>query len=314
MDSDTLFMGISVISWLLLLITGWLSFGLPTLSYVKDEKVLVVWLMECLSYNRYSLNSFNIHYVLFYMIMITTLLLSTAGFLVYMYSLFINKNDNVKNGMLGQITKFHFIPLLCISSLFIIGESLEQIDDIRVPRYLGIFFNIKNVHCAFNFIFDIIGLFSLIYIYLNTTISEPIYATYTINKGAYSCFIALLVYDFFYVFTLSGIITISEADDTTLDDLYDWLKGCGYAFSILIGVAIISLSLFLKDFLLAFINLLMHIGMVIHFFKLKDATYDIIYDGKGIGAILIIMMIISLASLCFLVIKLKPFSSTPQKY
>ena len=248
------------------------------------------------------------------MIVIITLLLSTAGFLVYMYSLFINKNDSVKNGMLGQITKFHFIPLLCISSLFIIGESLEQINDIRIPAYLGIYFDIKKVHCTFNLIFDIIGLFSLIYIYLNTTISEPIYATYTINKGAYSCFIALLVYNFFYVFTLSGSITIMNDDDAEIDDLYNWLKGCGYAFSILIGVAIISLSLFLKDFLLAFINLLMHIGMVIHFFKLKDFVYDVVYDSKGIGGILIIMMIVSLASLGFLVIKLKPFHSNPQKY
>ena len=291
-----------------------MSFGVPTLSYVKDEKVLVFWLMECMSYHRYTLNSFNIHYVIFYMIVIITLLLSTAGFLVYMYSLFINKNDNVKNGMLGQITKFHFIPLLCISSLFIIGESLEQIDDIQIPLLFWIYFDIKKVHCAFNLIFDIIGLFSLIYIYLNTTISEPIYATYTINKGAYSCFIALLVYNFFYVFTLSGFITILNDDDAETDDLTHWLKGCGYAFSILIGVAIISLSLFLKDFLLAFINLLMHIGMVIHFFKLEDSVCDNVYDSKGIGGILIIMMIVSLASLGFLVIKLKPFHSTPQKY
>ena len=61
MDSDTLFMGISIISWFLLLITGWMSFGVPTLSYIKDEKVLVFWLMECMSYHRYTLNSFNIH-------------------------------------------------------------------------------------------------------------------------------------------------------------------------------------------------------------------------------------------------------------
>ena len=38
---------------------------------------------------------------------------------------------------------------------------------------------------------------------------------------------------------------------------------------------------------------------------------DTIYDGKGIGIIQIIMMILSLASIAFLFIRIKPF--TPQQ-
>ena len=71
-------------------------------------------------------NSFDVYYILFYIIIILTLILATAGFLVYIYSIFISKNDNVVNGMLGNISKFHFIPLLCISALFIIGETLKR--------------------------------------------------------------------------------------------------------------------------------------------------------------------------------------------
>ena len=301
MDSNIIFKGVSIFSWVLLLITGWMSFGVPKIEYFSDPKIFGFWLMEFVCKDVAILNSFDIYYVLFFMISIFTLILATAAFIIYMYSLFINKNDNVKNGMLGQITKFHFIPLLCISSLFIIGETLKN-GNILVGVMTGIFFDVKKVHCAFNMIFDIIGLASLIYIYINTKISEPLYANFIIKKGVYSCFIALLVYDFFYVFNLSRIVNLS---DDLNDDIEGWVKGCGYAFSILIGVVNICLSLYLKDLIIGFINLLMYIGMITYFFKISDDMIQIVYKSKGIGAIQIIMMILDLALISFLIIKYK---------
>ena len=67
----------------------------------------------------------------------------------------------------------------------------------------------------------------------------------------------------------------------------------------------------------------MYIGMITTFFKLDKKLFfnyitdddedivDEIYDGKGIGIIQIIMMVLSLASIAFLFIKIKPF--TPQQ-
>ena len=165
MDSNNIFKGVSIFSWVLLLITGWMSFGVPKIEYFSDPKIFGFWLMEFVCKDVALLNSFDIYYVLFFMISIFTLILATAAFIIYIYSLFINKNDNVINGMLGNISKFHFVPLLCISSLFIIGETLKN-GNILVGVMTGIFFDVKKVHCAFNMIFDIIGLASLIYIYI----------------------------------------------------------------------------------------------------------------------------------------------------
>ena len=321
MDSQNIFTGITVISWLTLLITGWMSFGVPNVDEI-NKNTIVVWLMQYYSDDVVFANSFDIYYILFYMIIIFTLILASAAFLVYVYHLFINKNENVINAMLGNISKFHFVPLFCISALFIIGETLELRDfdttEDMFFLYFGIFFNIKKVHSAFNLIFDIIGLGSLIFISLNTKISEPIYATFTINKGAYSCFIALLVYDFFYVLTLTGFIDKIEDES---DDIDKWLKNCGYASSILIGVINIGLSIFLKDIIIGIINLLMYIGMITTFFKLDKKLFvnsirkgidldivDEVYDGKGIGIIQIIMMVFSLVSIAFLFIQTKPFN------
>ena len=83
------------------------------------------------------------------------------------------------------------------------------------------------------------------------------------------------------------------------------MKGCGYAFSILIGVVNICLSLYLKDLIIGFINLLMYIGMITYFFKISDDMIQIVYKSKGIGAIQIIMMILDLALISFLIIKYK---------
>ena len=115
------------------------------------------WLIDHINKDYAYANSFDIYYILFYIIIILTLILATAGFLVYIYSIFISKNDNVVNGMLGNISKFHFIPLLCISALFIIGETLKR-GNALFGAYTGIHSTVQTVHCAFNLIFCIIGL------------------------------------------------------------------------------------------------------------------------------------------------------------
>jgi hypothetical protein len=198
---------ISTLSWFLFILTGWISLGVPNTDDGKHD-ARIFWLINHVNWNHAYGNPLDINYVIFYMIIITTLLLATAGFLVYIYSIFISKIEEVQNGMLGEKSKFHFFPLLCISILFIIGESLKKINDnyYTFSYFSGIYHDIKKAHCAFNLIFDIIGLTSLIYIYLNTKISKPLYVNLIIKKGVYSCLITLLVYDFCYVITITDVI------------------------------------------------------------------------------------------------------------
>jgi len=295
-----LFTGASMISWCLLLITGWISFFVPNKKFL-DKKILVVWIMEYHNLSGFERNSFNIYYGLFYFIFIITLIFTTAAFVVIVYNLFFKKNENVQKGMFDNISKFHFIPLICISILFIIGESLKKFKSFELIYYVGIYFDIKKSHVIFNLIFDIVGLGSLIFIYMKTTISEPLYASFII-KSAYSCFIPLLVYNFFYGITMyKALVDLKDLDE----DLYDWIKGCGWAFSIFIGLINISLSVFLKDFILGIINFFMYIGMITYFFKISKDNIDKIYDNKGIGVIQILMMLLGLASTAFIVIKYK---------
>ena len=187
--------------------------------------------------------------------------------------------------MMGNITKFHFISLFFISFLFIIGESLGQN------------LNYKNIHLYTTLLFTFIALISLIIIRYNTEFESAIYIL-TINRGAYSSLIGLLVYNFFYTFWLYG--------NYIKRDTNSWDNGCIIAFSLLIGIINNSLAFWLKDIILAFVNILIYIGMITNFFKLKKDDIKIYFSGSYAGGIIdIIMLLLSIGLISFLVLKYK---------
>ena len=103
--------------------------------------------------------------------------ISSVGFFAYLiYSIFI-KTNGVFNGMMGSISRFHFIPLICASALFLIGENIEDDKD---PESLVVT----------TLIFSIIGFISLIVIHFKT-ILEPWYISLLIKNGTFGCLTAL---------------------------------------------------------------------------------------------------------------------------
>lgn len=134
------------------------------------------------------------------------------------------------------------------------------------------------------------------------------YANLTINKGMYSCFIALLVYNFGFVCTISNYLTKGQNKSYNIVKYmkgFEGFEGFGYAFSIIIGAANIFLSIFLKDIMIGFINILMYIGMIINFFKIHKDMKERLYKSDGIGIVQIVMLVLSLCSLVFIIVKYK---------
>ena len=111
------------------------------------------------------------------------MVIGTIGFIAYIFNIY-KTNNKVMNGMFGEISKFYFIPLFLISGLFIIGESYDE-------RENDYFFN--DVKYIFNIIFTVLSLITLIFIAFRTQMESPWYAVLTINKGFYSCLLALLI-------------------------------------------------------------------------------------------------------------------------
>ena len=210
------------------------------------------------------------------------------------------KDDAVYNGMMGQWSKFHFFPLLCISAMFIAGEHADN----PVPKDNEDHDKGMLVSC---FIFDIIGLASLIFIYIMTDLNTDWYILLTLKKGTYSCFITLLWYYFCYAIYYLRVLNEVEYNrkhnpnkDFKIDD---WKKGCGIAFSIIFGIGSLAFAFVFKDLVVSGMNMLIYIGLTAYYFEIhKDDRKDKPANRNGDGAVDIILMALSLCLIVFLIL------------
>ena len=272
------FVLISLISWILVLITGWLSFFIPNLD---DE----LYFMNLIIVTKGENSPIFMYKVFFYIFAIILLLSLTVSFIIYVYNLFKTKDENVLNGMLGNISKFHFIPLLCVAILFIIGESTDKNK------------SFNNTQFFFFLIFTILALFSIIFIYIYTKIDSPEYVNYVIKSGAYSCLISLLIYNLFVVIW-QYILKNKDGD------VLKFNKNCQTAFSILICLANLCASFLLKEITISVSNLIIYIGMTSSFYKINKDSRDYFYN-KSIGIIDIFGIILSILMICLVAYRKK---------
>jgi hypothetical protein len=291
----------SISSWLLLIISGWMFFIVPNFKYLEivytyyyrtySYKQKIFWCYQIIKKNKKtSTIPLSIYYINFYMIAIIILLFVTASFIIYMHSIFIKKDINVLNGILGKYSQFHFIPLGCISALFIIGETLEE-KDTDNP--------FKGIHYCFSLIFKFLALTSLIFVTYQTKIDSPSYVAWTIKHGAYSSLIALLMHNLCYIISNYGLYLKVEKKST--DNIKDWMKGTSIVFAIVIGLGNMILSLVLKEMFISVTNILIYIGMIIHFFKIEKKTRkDIFSNAPGIIEPFIIFFSILIAAFLFI--------------
>jgi len=275
------FVLISLISWILVLITGWLSFFVPNLDggFIFMNHVIITE-----GYNPFPLFMYK---VFFYILAIILLFSLTVSFIIYVYNLFQTKDENVLNGMLGNISKFHFIPLICIAVLFIIGESINKNK------------SFNGTHYFFFLFFTILALFSMIFIYIYTKIDSPVYVNYIIKNCAYSCLISFLIYNLFVV--IWGYI-LNKKDD--VDDAVKFNKNCTTAFSILICLANLCASFLLNEITISVSNLIIYIGMTTCFYKISKYYRDYLYN-KSVGIIDIFGIIFSILMICLVAYRKK---------
>ena len=280
---------LSVLSWLLFIITGWIS-----LKWLDDDKTAIIWNInklynpEILGINSGIYFPLQMQVSLIYIVFILTMVIALAGFIIYMIKSTCKKDDAVFGGMIGQWSKFHFFPLLCVSALFIIGECSDN----PVPK--------DNPHhgkdmVISSFIFTIFGLGSLIFIYIMTDLNTEWYILLTLKKGTFSCLITLMWYHFCY------LIYLVREFDTQNDN---WMKGCGVAFSIIFGIGALIVAFFFKDLVIAGMTTLIYVGLTAYYFSLEKSVREGA-NKNGDGIVDIIMMVFSVALIVFLIIRNK---------
>lgn len=274
---------LSLISWILLLVTG--VIGLVDLF----NKNLIWVIPKWETVGDISIINIIVYY-LFYRpmqildsclvtIFILTIIFTFIGFFLYVYLCTCGQNSNVMEGMLGSISRFHFIPLVCASALFLIGITEHSLDE-------------EKSLVTTSLIFSIIGLFSLVLIAFKSNLeSGPWYANLIIKKGVYGSYIALFTYNTCYSILLLGIM--NEKDPISFK------KGCGIGLSLAVGIVNLIISFLLKDMILAFQNFLIYLGATIYYFGMHKLIREH-YNENADGIIDIIMIVLSLAAVGFI--------------
>ena len=300
----------SYLSWLLLVATGWASlkwldeepnydptnfhFGYTiwTIHADRGKKTSGV-VIDPLKADYYPL---QMQVSLIYIVFILTLLVITAGCVLFFVKTIFKKDDQVITGMMGQFSQYHFFPLLCASALFIIGECVDK--DLDKPNHH------KNMVIS-GLVFSILGLASLIFIYIMTDLNtNDWWVLLLLKKGTYSCLIILMWYYFCY--DIYYVHKYDKPEHSGTQKEIDWKKGCGIAFSIIFGIGSLAFSFVFKDLVVCFINILIYIGLTVGYFKLpKDWRKNKNYNKNGDGAVDIIMIVLSVALFVLLLIKFR---------
>lgn len=279
---------LSILSWLLLIITSWIS-----LKWLKEDSIIWTIIALRTEMNGISIGQYypiQMQISLIYIVFILTMIITLAGFIIYMIKSTYKKDDSVFTGMIGPFSKFHFFPLLCVSALFIIGECYEPVKLLTKNHFM------KDLAIS-SLVFTIIGLCSLIFIYIMTDLNTDWYILLTLKKGTYSCLITLMWYNFCYL-----IYQIRTLD--TPNDLINWAKGCGIAFSIIFGLGTLIFSFIFKDLVMSGMTTLIYIGMTVYYFSLSKLQRDF-YNKNADGIIDIIMMVLSVALFVLMIIKFR---------
>ena len=119
---------ISIISWIFFIITG--LFGIFFLFIYNSNEYVFIWSIKRISDSeKQKYFPIQINRLFIYLLFVITMVFGVIQCFYYILSTMRKKNITLYFSMMGEVSKFHFVPLFCISGLFIIGICLNFICD-----------------------------------------------------------------------------------------------------------------------------------------------------------------------------------------
>jgi len=292
---SNIFLLLSIISWIFFIMTSFYS-----IINIYEERAGILftivkyplynWISQNINYTGGTIYPLQMHPIFFYIIIIIISVISLFSFIIYLILINYKKKISILDEMLPAINNFNFIPLFSISICFLIGETYLY----NVSRWER-----RNI---LGFIFNIIGLSSILLIYYNykIKINNSLKYFYIIKKGAYSCIICLEWYYFCYIMTNIFVLYLSD------DYYFSIIKIFEIILPLIFCIGVFIFSYIFKDILIAFLSCLINIGCAFYFFSI-DKIYRKQYNEYIDGIIYIIISILLIAEIIFICIKYKKF-------
>lgn len=220
---------ISMSCWVFFLGTAWASLGGP-------EDAHVFWLSFSNKDTRFTYTDMN--YILHNVCFIGTAIVGTVAFGYYFF-LTVNRNFIFLSMINGPFSRYNFVPLICVSILYILGINWDP--SVEDGYYIGAL------------VLSLLAISTLIFVYSRTFVENAYIVTFLIKKGTYTCLISLLIYHVCYVIAFYG--------QTKSDNPESFLKGCGYAFVVIIGLTGVGMSRLYFDLAMAVMTFLIEVGL-----------------------------------------------------
>ena len=295
---ELIFKIISYISWLLLLVNSCVS-----LRWLYKKKYMRVWTISVIK--KYDYVPLQMYHIIIYLVFNFFIIILFFGCAYFFMATLFQKNNDTINKLFKIPVSFNFFPILCAFIMFILGElKAEETKEINSIVRAG-------------FAISLIGLISMIFIYISTEFDKENWiSNLLIKKGVFSALIILFWYN-----TCYDIFYLHKALRPTGKKIFNWMKGCGLAFSIIFGLGSNIFSFWYKDIIICIFNLLLYIGLAIFYYKYEAKTFNWSYyyyyeqysaynyryysfndkKNKGDGIVDIIMICISIFLLIYLI-------------
>jgi hypothetical protein len=283
---------ISLFSYLFFLMTSFYSIvcfypdGGTLFTIVKYA--FYTWDSKNITYTGGTIYPLQMHPKFFYIIIIIVSLISFFSFIFYSIFVIYKGNTSIYDEMLPNIHKYNSIPFICISFLFLLGESYKY----NVSRWER-----RNI---LGFFFNIIGIISMLFVYYNYKIksNSNMRYIYFLIKRAYSCILSLEWYYLCYIFTNLFILYLPDKC------FFSLIKILGVILPLIYGIGSFIFSFIFKDIMVCLLSSLVNIGCSFYFFKI-DKIYRRQYNEFIDGIIYIIFSILLLLETIILYLKYK---------
>ena len=268
---------LSVLSWLLFVIIGWIS-----LKWLDEDRLLITFFRTFKQKLLVTYHPIQVTGPILYTLLIITMIIVTVAFIVYMIKSTCKKDNGFFEKMFDNITRWHWIAMLLHSGLFLIGicNDAKHAHDMYVAGIILVLF----------------ALICLGLMYYKTDFGTNDYPGALIKKGTYSALLAIDWYYFCYV-----ICQLYLWDHPSLKNS----KNLGIAFDIIMGIVMIIAVFFLKDVLMAIYYFLIYLGILIFFYSMHKDYRKFNKIKVGDVILSIIFMIVFLVLAVFLIVKHK---------
>lgn len=284
----SIFWIICAFSWLSFILTNAIALlKLVIRNYEDEDKRVsynIIWgfLTYYIKKNFYLFKYFPIEWENYYLstIFLIIFFLSIIAFGFFLYKTYFQREDYVFNGLFGTYSRYHFIPLICGTCLFLSGIIKNSFfrgfgeGDIKPKEY----FDAHLSKYVSDLIFSFIGVVSLTFIKKTIKLEQPFYIVYIIKDGFFSILLALYTYSFFYASAYIGFLNqfekcIKSGKHTLCNEnnsnAVGALKNCAIAFSLLVGIVNLGIAGYLKDFIISLMNAVIYLGLLIFFYSIK---------------------------------------------